>query len=360
MNCNHLTWLHLSDAKDVTLIDTGRLTRLISELGDPSSQWPTLLLFVGRKAKQVALREIYSYNNVRKGTNEGIITLRSETTSISTEYPIFFAESDPFKPISTRAETHAYCHDTSSTPLQWTKSLPNDLFDVIHARLFGLFIDVLCIFADDFKDFDSVVHTLTTWASLGRTSVLLREVRPKVIIVKRGTKSGSSSTYDILQSEDMHYNLRQQSLIEFFSSITVLNLVDQQISPLARHRRLKELIQQQTDQMRHLRHSNRCLYSAVHLDYFFKDAVKHTAQTIQEPFSFVLSSRKGNRIESEYIQHLKNFLQLHFDHNISLNVLSRYIASTILMDAYPPDMHSKLHINTTISIAYDLMQSLIP
>ena len=61
-----------------------------------------------------------------------------------------------------------------------------------------------------------------------------------------------------------------------------------------------------------------------------------------------------------YVQHLKYFLQLHFDHNISLDVLSRYIASTILMDAYPPDMHSKLPINTMICVAYDFMQSLIP
>ena len=100
-------------------------------------------LFVGRKAKQIALREIYPCN-IRKGTNEGIITLRSETRSIHTEHPLFFAESDPFKPIITQSEPHAYCHYTSSIPLQWTKSIPNDLFDIIHARLFGLFIDVLC------------------------------------------------------------------------------------------------------------------------------------------------------------------------------------------------------------------------
>ena len=270
MNCTHLTWLRLSDVKDVTLIDTGRLTRLISELDHPSSQWPTLLLFVGRKAKQIALKEIFPYNNIRKGTNEGIITLRSETTSILTEYPIFFAESDPFKPIITKPEFHAYCHDVSSTPLQWTKSVPNNLFDIIHARLFGLFVDVLCIFADDFKDFDSVVHRLKTWASLSWTSIPLKGVRPKVIIVKRGTGSGASATYDLLESKDMHYNLGQSSLTDFYSSITVLHLADQQISPLARHRRLKELILRQTDEMRRLRLSHNCLYSALHFNHFFQ------------------------------------------------------------------------------------------
>ena len=88
MNCTHLTWLRFSDAKDVTLIDTRRLTRLVSELDNPSNQWPTLL-FLGRKAKQTALKEIYPYNKIRKGTNEGNITLRSEIISIHTEHPIF-------------------------------------------------------------------------------------------------------------------------------------------------------------------------------------------------------------------------------------------------------------------------------
>ena len=79
---------------------------------------------------------------------------------------------------------------------------------------------------------------------------------------------------------------------------------------------------------------------------FFKDAVKLIGQTIQEPFSFILSSREDNQVEVGYAQHLENFLQLRVEHNISLDVLSRYIASSILMDAYPPDMHSKLCIPT--------------
>ena len=344
MNCPHLAWLRFSDVKDVALIDTGRLTQVISELNDPSNQWPTLLLFVGRKAKQIALKEIYPYNNVRKGFNEGIITLRSETTSIHTKYPIFFAESDPFTSITPRTESHAHCHDISSTPLQWTKSISDDLLDIVHARLFGLFVDVLCIFADDYKDFDSVVRKLTTWASLGRTSFSLKGVRPKVIIVKRGNGLNSTSAFDSLASEGMCYELNQRTLIRYFSSITVLYLADQQISPLARHRRLKELIQRQTEEMRHLRLLNGCLYSALHLNYFFNDAIKHTAHIVQTPFNFILSSRKENRVEVEYIQHLESCLRLHKSHQLPFDILLRYIASTILLDAYPPDMHSKIHI----------------
>lgn len=57
--------------------------------------------------------------------------------------------------------------------------MSHDFFEIVHARLFNLFIDVLCIFADDYKDFDSVVRKLTIWASLGRTSLSLKRGAPK-------------------------------------------------------------------------------------------------------------------------------------------------------------------------------------
>lgn len=215
------------------------------------------------------------------------------------------------------------------------------MFDIVHARLFCLFVDVLCIFADDFSNFESVVDRLKSWANIGRASDIFEKVRPKVIIIKSEAGSSSSTTYDLLESEDWHFNLCQQKFVDFFSSITVLHLADQQISPLARHRRLKELVQCQLDEMRHVRQAYGCLYSALHLNHFFKEALKHTARTIIEPFDFVLSSRLGNSISLDYIDHLINFLQLGLQNNVSDKVMTTYIVSTILMDAYPIGMHSK-------------------
>lgn len=153
----------------------------------------------------------------------------------------------------------------------------------------------------------------------------------------------------------MHYNLLQSSLAEYYSSNTVLHLADQQISSLARHRRLKELILRRADEMQRLGLFHRCLYSALHFNRFFKDAVKHTGQTIKEPLSFLRSSHKNNQIEMEYPQCLENFFQLCMEHDISLGVLLRYMASSRPLDAYPSDTHSKLCIyNNTIDITYNI------
>ena len=36
----------------------------------------------------------------------------------------------------------------------------HDVYDILHARIFCLFNDVLCIFVDDFLNFQSVVNRL--------------------------------------------------------------------------------------------------------------------------------------------------------------------------------------------------------
>ena len=161
---------------------------------------------------------------------------------------------------------------------------------------------------------------------------------PRVIIVKQGVGPGPSPTHDLLQSEGLHYNLHQTDLVKFFSSITLLYLADERISSLARHRRLKELIQRQTEEIRHIKQSAGCLFSALHLNCFFTDAVKHTAWTVTEPFDFLVSSRRTNPVATDH-SHLREFLRLSRQQRFSYRFYTPILASSLLLDAYPPDMH---------------------
>ncbi|MCJ1231936.1 hypothetical protein MMC12_008615 [Toensbergia leucococca] len=339
--CEHLAWLHVTNAKEITLLNPGRMTRVIDELTKPATQQPSILLFLGRKAKNLAVRELFPENNIRKGQRDGLATLRVDNSSLYSDYPILFAESDPITTISSAANLSS-CHETESISLQWSKvTAVHDLYDILHARLFCLFTDVLCVFAEDFATFDDVVKRLKAWAAAGSASNLCKQIRPRVVIIKRGSEPSPSPTYNYLETQDLHFNLHQQDLMEFYSSITVLHLADEQISPLARFRRLKELLWRQMDEMRQERRKNRCLYSAVHLNDFFEKAVAHTAASIVQPFDFILASRQNNAVGSDYQDHLTSFLRLGTKHKISYDVMMGFIASTILLDAYPPLMHSK-------------------
>ena len=165
--------------------------------------------------------------------------------------------------------------------------------------------------------------------------------RPKAIIVKQGAGPGPSPTYELLESEYLQYNLSQPDIVAFFSSVTVLHLADEQISSLARHRPLKELIQRQTDELRYTKQSIGCLFSALHLSWYFGQAVKYTARTRVEPFDYVASSRLANPISTDFSGHLGNFLKLSTQCNLPEITWTSYIASVILFDAYPQGMHRK-------------------
>lgn len=298
-----------------------------------------------------AIREIFSENNFQKANHcDGIATLRIDNASFYSDNPIYFAESYPSSttPLATNTSS---CHDVEVSPSQWAQSTTAyDFYNIIHARLFSLFADVLCIFADDFQNFEDVVMLLEAWAAAGSGSIMPKKIRPKVVIVKRGVEVTPSPTYDLLELEEMQFTLRRKAIRGFFHSVIVLHLAAEQISPLARFRRLKELLWRQMDEVRQFRPNENCLYSATHLAQFFRMAVAHTASSLSEPFDFILASRCSNEIRSDHTDHLSSFLSLGAGRNTSCDSMTDYIASTILLDAYPPGMHCKAFVQGKTAI----------
>ncbi len=71
-----------------------------------------------------------------------------KTINIASKYFILFAEKNFFKFIISQSKSFAYCYNVATIFLKWIKFISNNLFDIIHARFFCFFIDVLCIFAN--------------------------------------------------------------------------------------------------------------------------------------------------------------------------------------------------------------------
>ena len=337
--CKHLEWLLVTGGQEVALINSGRLTRIVGELTNPATQQPSVLLFIGRRAKHQALRELFP-NHIKKGRNDGIATLRIDNTSLYSDNPVLFAESDPSATVP--STLNSSCHESKSFPIRWANATTvHDVYDILHARILCPFSDVLCIFAGDFPNFKSVVDRLKTWAVAGGGSSPFERVRPRVVIVRQGHEASASPTHDLLEMQDVQWSLDQKVLKDFYSSIKVLHLADEQISPLARFRRLKELLWRQMDEMRNVRLRYQCLYSAVHLDKLFQTAVSHTAASVLRPFNFITASRLGNEVGPDHANHLTSFFRLGLDHGLPDDTMGRFIASTLLLDAYPPRMHRK-------------------
>lgn len=331
--CEHIAWLQVSGSEELTLHNEGRLTRLLPELIDPEAQKPSLLFFLGHRAKNVALRELFPYNNIKRSRPDGIANLRIDTSTLNSDYPILFADSNPASRPLPQAKT-SLCHEVRSYGMS-SRDYPT-LFDFLHARLFCIFSDVICIFAEDFSSLDSVVERLKAWAAVGSALHLSPQLRPRVVIVVKG--DDASPTYGLLQAQDLRFKLHQQLLIHFFSSITVLRLADAQISPLARYRRLKELLLRHADEMRQLRQAMHSLFSAIHLNRLFEEMVKQAAKGPHLPRNFIQISRQHNSISDDYYDHLMNFLRT-CSEVIDCEGMLSITATSMLMDAYPPGMH---------------------
>lgn len=335
--CNHSTWLHISGTHELAVHDEGRFTRLLDDLTDATTQRPSMLLFVGQQAKNTALRELFPFNSFKGKRSVDGVNLRLDTTTISSDYPIFIADSDPKLKISSTSSQWP-CHDVKSYRMQWECPPQFAISDCMYARLLFPFTDVICVFADDFNSPTNVIDLLKSWAAAGSASHLPYLIRPKIVVVVTGDEA--SVTFNVLQAQDFKFGLGQQDLMKFFSSIVILYLTEAPISSLARHRRLKEVLLRNADEMRHLRQQSRLLYSAIHFDRLFGEAVRHVSLTFKKSFNFVEASRLWNPIHDEYSEHLSTFVRLADHHKISSEDQASFLASGMLMDAYPPGMHS--------------------
>ncbi len=339
-SCNHIGLFHLSGRDNFRIHHGNRTQYIIQEMTDADSQHPSMIFFIGAQSKDAALRELFPNNNIRRGNRNGIVNLRLDSSTISSDLPLLFADGDTRSPIPHHIGTTS-CHEHLTVPFTWQPQ-DHDLLLSLYARLMAPFTDVICIFAADFSGLRDVASFLVRWVRLGSPSSLPIAVRPRVIIVV--SEEDSVATHDVLELETFRHELEQESpaiRAEVFSSISIMHLAGDHVSPLARHRRLKEVLMAEVAEARNERIAHRAHFSAVHLAAFFGHGIDHVAHSIQEPFDFIGCTRVDNTIDEDYTNHVSNFLSLGDDYFVSWSNLTSFLASSILMDAYPSRMHSK-------------------
>ncbi len=130
-SCEHIAWLQTADTKELHFRDGNQMKRVIQEMPNPIAQYPSHIFFIGQKAKNIALRELFPHNNIKRGR-----------------------------------------HECKTYPLRWKPSPEYSMFNIVHAQLFFLFTDVICIFADDFDGLEQIVERLVAWAIIGSASNL--------------------------------------------------------------------------------------------------------------------------------------------------------------------------------------------
>jgi len=349
--CDHSAWLHLIGGKsEFGVCYQNRYQRVIAQLTNPEKS-PALAFFLGRRKKDIALCQIFPRNNLKRHRTQGSIRLEVDKASLQSDHPILFADADPNLQILTDDQCCLSCHPHQIVSLPWAAAVPHLLQDIILSRLLFLFTDVICLFADDVGGLDGVKTLLTSWATIGSASSLPSTVRPRLLVVSQ--EDHSSVTYNLLERENFRDDLLQDigvDLSQTFASIKVVVLPGEHLSPFVRHMKLREKIAREFILARGSRTAASAAFSGTHQSALFDSALRHASHSIQETFDFVRAAREANQLGTNYSVHLENFLSLSMAQAIPIEAVCSFVASSILMDAYPPNMHSESYGHWLIEI----------
>lgn len=185
--CTHGGWLHIGEGNNLHC--EGRFGRIVNSFPRPSEQFPSLIVYLGRRAKDSALKTLYQHNNLKRYKQpRDAISLHVDNTSIEQENPCLFVIGDPN--VSSSESSHLRggvvqqpCHFTKTFALPWADTTSPRTQDMILSQVVFVHTDVICIFAEDVGGLDGIKTLLDTWAHFGIASTLPSPVRPRVIIV---------------------------------------------------------------------------------------------------------------------------------------------------------------------------------
>ena len=336
--CEHIAWMQCAnDHGKPFLHESFRLSELVQSLPDPNIQTPGLIVFYGKRNMQGALREVFPRNNFRRQSGRSLLNLRIDADSQESQRPVFFADGDLFNNDSTCIRTS--CHYSRAIPAYWSDEQKANVPMALHTRLAWLFANVICIFAEDYGGLERVLDLLQSLVAFDSASSLPPRVRPSLVIV--ATRWSRSPTMRVLEQEAVHRVRTSEILKKAFAKVQILTTADDTISNLARYRRLKEVLFNELDGDAQVRRESHALFSAVHLEGFWNEAIEHTASDLSKVFDFILATRRERPIPRELDRYLKSFLDLAWSHGCQTETICRFIASALIMDALPPGSHSK-------------------
>ena len=343
--CKHIAWLELVEGKAGPLLSYGsRLSQLTRELDNPSAQFPSIIFLIGGPLKDRALRHLCRSSYSHQYPKQGSINLRTDTRTKRSQYPRWFADCDPtcwqLQPLFERPPT---CHRHEKIFVEWPSN-EYEPYDIILARLLFLFTDVVCIFADDIGGLDAVRKLLSTWAFIGSASSLPQPIRPRVMVIVGGQTT--SITQSVMDEEDFLFHVLEPDgppLFAAFADIQTYRLPPpEDRSPDSSFVQLGKDISTQLHKSRLSRGDLQAMFSAIHLNSFFEDALHRTSTSPVSLFDFVVSSRQSNPLDRAFGSHVFTFVSAGARTRMPYDDLASHIASAILMDAYPPGMHGLL------------------
>lgn len=347
---NVAAWLDLvHDSTGWALVDTGRMDRIVQDMSHPATQYPSLVYFLGNGNRVAALRSLFPQNNVTRRGPAGLARLHLSTTTASTEYPIWFAESgfhdSTAKHVDGRLPS-ADDHRHYPLPTMAGGSVMDWKHHVWRRAVFP-WTSVLCLFVDGSADLQAAHDLLDrppTEIHAGSHSTSSTGMR--VIIVL----TDPSAEYHTGQWEELLSGCPNPEPPD--PTLSILDLRDRHgLSPCAAFEPLRRTLLDQIQISRDQRVQQGLLFSARHLNYLWNRTLGGgQLVTPQARIDCLQIAQEKLPVDPALGQRLAEFLARAEQAGCPPHDIHRAIASALLMDAYPHGMHRELFPPCTFSL----------
>ena len=242
--------------------------------------------------------------------------------------------------MNTSQSADSVCHRTVCYFTHWSNDLMLYVNKILHAWLFFLFADVICLFADDFKNFSMIAKLLCVWSSFISVTDQSSLILPSVVIMSIDMFIVISNSWKLKLMKLLLFQNDAANLKAVFSCIRLIHLHEENLSSSAQFQWLKKFFAQQSDEMQVLHIQESMLFSAKHMSRLFNLILQHTLTTITQLFNFISASQEYCKPLHDHQLHLIRFFHLEIQYYALFDELAFYVAFSFLMNTYLSEMHS--------------------
>lgn len=335
--CPHSQWLDLDGNFPAwSLVDPNKLKRIVDFLEHPEAQYPSVVLFVGKRSKTDALKGLYANNNTTRRRSHGIANLHVDLDTTKSAYPTIFADctlnAECTGPVGAWNTCHASHHYVVSEDGESNGMRQKDIVSHIHVNLLFPFTHVVCLFASDFGGNKACVSYVENWLRIeGSTADTQIHSVPYLVIAT--TDSGDTGSLVQLECHTK-FNL-------VFGSLTIVNVEVSTRAADPGNLFLQAELRRIMDEARNDRLQCDLLLSAKHLVQAFPRAIRAFANCPHKAINmFSCSDHPAAHVPS-VADHLKAFLSAGIRLGAPPRAVSEFIASAFLVQGYPSYAHRK-------------------
>jgi hypothetical protein len=324
------------------------MDQIVQDMSHPATQYPSLVYFLGNTNRVPALRSLFPQNNITRRGPAGLVRLHLSTTTASTEHPIWFAESGLQDSTAGHVDTRMASADHHRHyPLPpMTGGSAMDLKHHVWRRALFPWTSVLCLFVDGSAELQAA-HDL-----LDRSPTEIHAGRPTSSIGMRVIMvlTDPSAEYHTDPWEGLSSGFPDTNTSD--PTISILDLRDRHdLSPRAAFEPLRRTLLDQIQISRDQRMQQGLLFSAQHLNHLWNRTLcGDQLVTPEARIDCLRIAREKLPVDPSLGPRLAEFFAYASRAGCPPHDIHIVVASALLIDAYPPGMHSESPFPTAFSL----------